>query len=83
MILCTNLDVFELHAVSTVDDDTILSIVYLHILDVDVAYRHLWETVEVSCTTGCAADDMVDVDIAEARCCLGKIRLLERYRCNA
>ena len=76
MILCTNLDVFELHAVSTVDDDTILSIVYLHILDVDVAYRHLWETVEVSCTTGCAADDMVDVDIAEARCCLVYLELL-------
>ena len=32
VIFCTNLDVFELHAVSTVDDDTILSIVYLHIL---------------------------------------------------
>ena len=76
VILCTNLDVFELHAVSTVDDDTILSIVYLHILDVDVAYRHLWETVEVSSTTGCAADDMVDVDIAEARCCLVYLELL-------
>ena len=31
------------------------------VMHVDVAYRHLWETVEVSCTAGCAADDMVDV----------------------
>ena len=76
MIFCTYLDVFELHAIGTVDDDTILCIVYLHILDVDIAYRHLWETIEVSCTAGCAADDMVDVDIAEARSCLIYLELL-------
>ena len=76
MVLCTNLDVFELHAICTVDDDAILCIVYLHILDVDIAYRHLRETVEVSGTMGCAADDMVDVDIAEARSCLIYLELL-------
>ena len=76
MGLCTNFDVFELHAVSTVDDDTILSIVNLHILDVDVAYRHLWKAIEVGSTAGCTADDMVDVDIAEARCCLIYLELL-------
>ena len=76
MGLCTYLDVLKLHTIGTVDDDTMLCIVYLHILDVDIAYRHLWETIEVSCTTGCAADDMVDVDIAEARCCLVYLELL-------
>lgn len=76
MGLCTYLDVLKLHTIGTVDDNTILCIVYLHILDVDIAYRHLWETIEVSSTTGCTADDMVDVDIAEARCCLIYLELL-------
>ena len=76
VILCTYLDVLKLYAIGAVDDDTILSIVYLHIPDVDIAYRHLRETVEVSGTTGCAADDMVDVDIAETRSCLVYLELL-------
>ena len=42
----------------------------------NIAYRHLWETVEVSGTAGCATDDMVDVDIAEARSCLVYLELL-------
>ena len=76
MVLCTNLDVFELHAICTVDDDAIFCLAYLHILDVAIAYRHPRETVEVSGTTGCAADDMVDVDIAEARSCPLYLKLL-------
>ena len=76
MSLCTYLDVLKLHAIGTVDDNTIFCIVYLHILDVDIAYRHFWKTIEVSSTTGCTADDMVDVDIAEARSCLIYLELL-------
>ncbi len=47
--------------------DALLGIVHLQVLDADVLYWHLWKTVEVSSTAGSTADDMVDVDIAEAR----------------
>ena len=65
MSLGRNLDVLQLHALCTVDDNTLLSIVYFHILDADILYRHLWQTVEVSGTADATADNVVDVDVAE------------------
>ena len=61
--LGTHLDVFQLHTIGAVDNDTLLGIVHLHILDADVLYWHLWKTIEVGGTACATADDVVDVDI--------------------
>ena len=77
MSLGRNLDVFQLHTVGAVDNDTLLGIVYLQVSDADVLYRHLRQTVEI-CSTACAtADNVIDIDIAEGWS--GFIHLLHIY----
>ena len=76
MSLCSYLDILELHVLSTVDHDALFGIVHLQVLDADVLNRHLGQTVEVSSTAGCTADDMVDVDVAEARSSLVDLEYL-------
>ena len=77
MRLGAYLDVLQGYTLGAVDYDALLGIVHLHVLDADVLHWHLWQTVEVGCTAGAAADYMVDVDVAEGWGCL--IHLLHIY----